>query len=183
MLPRILVLTLFATSLFAADPEKLNKLRGSYDAAITKATTPIQKTYIAELEKLKIEFTKAGKLEDALAVDQEIRKLIPAAAATPVMPDKIASPATQAGKKALRTYLTSNQWVYGPPNASATQKAIFLEDGLIEMPGTKSLNYEFTPKGALRIGGVEVSVKVGDTEILLPRFSPNKEDRVFKIAK
>ncbi|MBK8040028.1 MAG: hypothetical protein IPK22_23285 [Verrucomicrobiaceae bacterium] len=75
MLPRTLVFTLIATSLLAAEPEKLTKLRGSYESAMTKATAPIQKTYTTELEKLKLEFTKSGKLEDALAVDAEIKRL------------------------------------------------------------------------------------------------------------
>ncbi len=185
MIPRILAFTLLTLSLSAVEPERLTKMRGSYEAAMTKATAPIQKTYIAELEKMKMEFTKSGKLEEALAVEQEIRKLIPEAAPAPVMPDKVASPATQAGKKSLRTYLMSNQWTYGPPNATNTQKAIFHEDGRLEMPGAAAsfLNYEFTQKGALRIGGVEAAVKVGDTEIVLPKFSPTKEDRVFRLAK
>ncbi len=75
MLSRTLALTLFATSIFAAEPEKITKLRGSYESAMSKATAPIQKTYVAELEKLKIEFTRAGNLEGALAVDAEIKSL------------------------------------------------------------------------------------------------------------
>lgn len=75
MIPKTLALTFFAASLLAAEPEKLTKLRGSYESAMTKATAPIQKTYTTELEKLKIEFTKAGRLEDALAVTEEIKKI------------------------------------------------------------------------------------------------------------
>jgi hypothetical protein len=75
MIPRTLIFTLFATTLLASEPEKLTKLRGSYESAMTKATAPIQKTYTTELEKLKLEFTKSGKLEDALAVDAEIKRL------------------------------------------------------------------------------------------------------------
>lgn len=75
MLPRTLAIILFATSLLADEPEKLTKLRGSYESAMSKATAPIQKTYITELEKLKIEFTKSGNLEAALAVDAELKTL------------------------------------------------------------------------------------------------------------
>lgn len=75
MLPRTLLLTLFAISLLGAEPEKLTKLRGNYESAMTKATAPIQKTYISELEKLKIEFTKSGDLESALAVDAELKTM------------------------------------------------------------------------------------------------------------
>ena len=73
MILRALATTLFAASLFAAEPEKLTKLRESYQAAISKATAPIQKTYTTELEKLKSEFTKVGDLESALAVDAELK--------------------------------------------------------------------------------------------------------------
>ena len=75
MLSKTLTLALVATSIFGAEPEKLTKLRGSYESAMTKATAPIQKTYVAELQKLKIEFTKAGNLEGALAIDAEIKSL------------------------------------------------------------------------------------------------------------
>lgn len=67
----LVLLTAFAN---AAEPEKLLKLRSSYESAVTKATAPIQRTYLQELEKLKVEFTKAGKLEDALAIDTEIKR-------------------------------------------------------------------------------------------------------------
>lgn len=75
MIPKTIAFAFFTTFLLAAEPEKLTKLRGSYESAVTKATAPIQKTYTTELEKLKIEFTKAGKLEDALAIDSELKRV------------------------------------------------------------------------------------------------------------
>lgn len=71
----LLILALTASVSAAAEPEKLLKLRTSYEAAMTKAAAPIQRTYLQELEKLKIEYTKAGKLEDALTVSEELKKL------------------------------------------------------------------------------------------------------------
>ena len=59
----------------SAEPEKLLSLRSSYEAAISRATNPIRNTYLAELQKLKAELTRSAKLEDALAVDAEIKKL------------------------------------------------------------------------------------------------------------
>jgi hypothetical protein len=70
-----LALTLSAACNAADEPNQLTKLRGSYDAAIQKATTPIQKTYISALEKLKTDFTKSGNLEAAIAVNGELQKL------------------------------------------------------------------------------------------------------------
>ena len=75
MLPKTLAITLLVTSLFAADPEKLTKLRSSYESAMAKAAAPIQKTYTTELQRLKIEFTKAGDLEAALAIDAEMNRI------------------------------------------------------------------------------------------------------------
>ncbi len=59
----------------SAEPEKLLSLRSSYEDAISRATNPIRNTYLTELQKLKIELTRAAKLEEALAVDAEIMKL------------------------------------------------------------------------------------------------------------
>jgi phenylalanyl-tRNA synthetase alpha subunit len=52
----------------------LSTLRATYELAVSRATTPLLKAYISQLEKLKIEYTKAAKLQEALAVDSEIKK-------------------------------------------------------------------------------------------------------------
>lgn len=62
----------------AASPkavERLDKLTKSYEAAVERATDPLRKTYLAELEKLRTEFTKAGDLSSALAVDARIKEM------------------------------------------------------------------------------------------------------------
>ena len=56
-------------------PEKLSRLRGSYNTAVDRVVTPLKKTYATELQRLKIEYTKAGNLEAALAVDAEIKNI------------------------------------------------------------------------------------------------------------
>ena len=56
-------------------PEKLSQLQENYSKAIEKAILPIRKTYIAELRKLREEFTKADNFDAAIAVDAEIKKL------------------------------------------------------------------------------------------------------------
>ncbi|MFZ2278001.1 MAG: hypothetical protein WAW39_09380 [Prosthecobacter sp.] len=50
-------------------PDKVVALKFNYEAAIQRATTPITRTYLQELQKLKMEYTKAGNLEAALATD------------------------------------------------------------------------------------------------------------------
>ena len=112
MLPRTLALILFATSLLAAEPDKLTKLRGSYESAMTKATAPIQKTYTTELEKLKIEFTKAGKLEDALAIDGELKRIA-----------ELTSQEPSAGTKSkLATWIVGTVW---RPNETSSKSITF----------------------------------------------------------
>jgi len=74
MKTHILLLAFSTTSMLVAQndpvvPEKLSTLKSSYQATIKRATTPITKTYIAELEKLKTDYTKKGDLNAALAVD------------------------------------------------------------------------------------------------------------------
>ena len=74
----ILIIPLIAFAVSAAEPEKLQELRSSYQAAVNQATVPLQQTYIQELEKLMVGFIKDGRLRDALTVSDEIKKLSPA---------------------------------------------------------------------------------------------------------
>ena len=59
----------------SALPDKLQALQKSYDAAVTKATAPLTKTYLQELQKLKAEYTKAGDLKSAVATEDLISSL------------------------------------------------------------------------------------------------------------
>lgn len=111
MTTRLLIFTFLATSLLAAEPEKLTKLRSSYESAIAKATAPIQKTYTTELEKLKLEFTKAGKLEDALAVSEELKSLTSSTQITEVRP--IGSPAPPTRLRSFKTVTEFQTWFNG----------------------------------------------------------------------
>lgn len=55
-------------------PDKVVALKFNYEAAIQRATTPITRTYLQELQKLKMEYTKAGNLEAALATDAILKE-------------------------------------------------------------------------------------------------------------
>jgi hypothetical protein len=89
-MPRILLASILLSALASADePDKLAKLRDSYDAAVQRATAPITKTYVTELEKLKSEFTKAAKLEDALAVSEELKKHQSLTPSSPIVAEPI----------------------------------------------------------------------------------------------
>ncbi len=55
-------------------PDKLAGLKHNYEAALVRATTPITQTYVQQLQKLKVEYTKAGNLEAALATDAILKE-------------------------------------------------------------------------------------------------------------
>ena len=105
----VLCLAVFSTAL-CAEPEKLQKSRSGYEGAVARSLAPIQKTYLLELEKLKSEFTRAGKLEDALAVADEIKKLSPGSSATATT----GTPASGAKptKNQIEKILLGTKWIY-----------------------------------------------------------------------
>lgn len=64
-----------AAAAFAAEPADLSKLRESWQRAVQQATAPLDKKYVDALSLLKVRYTKEGKLEDALAVDAELKEI------------------------------------------------------------------------------------------------------------
>ena len=72
-------------------PEKLQSLKKNYDAAVVRATAPLTRSYLQELQRLKLEYTRAGNLSAALTADA----LIKAAS------DSAAVPMTAAGDAVL----------------------------------------------------------------------------------
>lgn len=54
-------------------PERLVNLRANYERAIERVSAPVSAQYREELQKMKLEYTKAGNLEAALAVDEELK--------------------------------------------------------------------------------------------------------------
>lgn len=71
----ILILTL-PQVLDAQDaPTAVERLRGSYTAAVNRAIDPLKNTYRKELNKLLDQYTKSGKLDDALVVRAELASL------------------------------------------------------------------------------------------------------------
>lgn len=56
-------------------PERVVALRSDYAASVAKAVTNIDRTYVAELEKLKLDYTKAGDLEAAVTTGQLIKDI------------------------------------------------------------------------------------------------------------
>lgn len=56
-------------------PERVLTLKSTYKSAVAKAIEPLNRTFAGELAKLKTDYTKAGNLEAAVAVDGLLQAL------------------------------------------------------------------------------------------------------------
>lgn len=83
----LLALVLLSHCALAQDsnplPEKLRNLTRSYEAAVQRATAPLTKTYVQELEKLKQEYTRSGNVAAATAADALMKAAAQPASTTP----------------------------------------------------------------------------------------------------
>jgi hypothetical protein len=70
----ILPLGIFAQQ--STEPTDLALLRASWTKARLQATAPIDQKYLQALEALKVKYTRAGKLEEALSVDAEMKAMV-----------------------------------------------------------------------------------------------------------
>ncbi len=103
-----LILTVLAVqfpSLHAQNivPADLERLQAAYEAARERATRPLDERYLAELVKLQDTYTKAAKLEEALAVSNEIKGM----KARMGLPTK-SKPSTQAAPAASTQETSTN---------------------------------------------------------------------------
>ena len=69
-----LILSLLSASIaLAEEPAELTELRQTWETQRTEAQGKVDKLYFEELEQLKKNFTQAGNIADALAVDNVIK--------------------------------------------------------------------------------------------------------------
>lgn len=142
-------------SLLAADDTaELQKLKTSYTAASERALAPIKVTYMRELERLKEAYTKAGKLEAAIAVKVELESL--SATATngtnsPASVEKDDNPS----KRETEKLLTAGTWSFFQLGASEDQKGRFehkvefKKGGKAAREGKNDTKWEITKDGEL----------------------------------
>ena len=71
----LLATLLIYSAALAEDPKDLMVLRGTYDGEAKRAMQPINERYLRSLARLKDSYTKSAKLEEALAVETEIKRL------------------------------------------------------------------------------------------------------------
>lgn len=126
-------LLVFSAVLVLAEPADLVRLRDNYQQAAERALTPVKATYEKELQKLLDAYTKAGKLDDALVVKNELAKLKGGVVTAPV-----SSPETDK----LRGYFVDRTWVTGSGSAFS-----FNKDGTGEVQwneGKEAFKWEIT---------------------------------------
>lgn len=101
-------LTILATAQTHVEPTDLTKLRESWQRAVQQATAPLDKKYVDALALLKARYTKEGKLEDALAVDNELKQI----ASRSAVPSEIASSGRDPTKNQAEKVLLASKWLY-----------------------------------------------------------------------
>jgi hypothetical protein len=148
-------------------PEKLTALKTSYEGAIARATSPITKTYVVELQKLRTQFTKKGDLQAALAVDNELKMLSPSG--DPKETEKLSATAQ---KKLLREFMMARKWSYGPTTLT------FKANDTADSTDGSVWQYQLNP-GIIIINGKEFPVDMNSNTIPLPKFGPDGGDRAF----
>ena len=157
-----------ASSAICAEPDKLLKLRTSYEAAVTRATTPLQKTYLQELDKLKTEYTRAAKLEEALAVADEMKRLEKESEDSKNLQPQGAS--AKSSKKANIEYLMSYRWYFTSVKDSKENGYLitFKSDGIVDQPKPEDKwTWGQKDKDTIMLNGAPLKVSVG--EIILER--------------
>lgn len=107
-------------------PEKALKLRESYRAAVERATSPLTRKYLEELERLKFEYTKAADLKGALAIESEMNLL-----STSATIDSITSEDKESlTKRDLEKLLVAKTWRWGAVSMSKDgNKVVFEPNG------------------------------------------------------
>ena len=170
----IALISILGFSLYSQEPEKLSRLRQSYEAAVTKATAPLQKTYLQELLKLKDEYTRAAKLDEALAVTEAIKKLQVSEAVAKDAPPKAPISEIAAKKRPtngdlrkIEACFESKTWEFKPGSF-----CYFKEDGKGTHFDTKGRSYDtvswkIEADGALHVNGFyrhRRVVLISDTE-------------------
>lgn len=126
-------LAAIAAASLAAEPTDLTKLRESWLRAVQQATTPLDKKYVDALSLLKVRYTKEGKLEDALVVDNELKQIASRSAVAPVTP---APSGKEPTKNQAEKVLLASKWLYferGPaedkPGTGPGNVIVFKKDG------------------------------------------------------
>ena len=151
-----------------SEPKELVSLRESYQKARAAALAPLEKKYSDALTGMKERLTKAGNLEGALAVDAELKTVLPASTSHQKSSGESTDPGSSKAKlKALLpTTRINGTWTYGD------FIVVFSESEATLSPDT-----QFTRKGPYEVIGprkVRFTLPVRAT-------IPNDKEMVFDI--
>lgn len=108
-------------STLAAEPAQISMLRKSWEQARARAAQPIDESYLRELQKLLDTFTKAGQLEDAMAVKAESQSVVEDAAAA-------ASATAAAAKQPAKLATLRKTWVQSRDKALQPSDAVYVRE-------------------------------------------------------
>lgn len=114
----ILALT---ASAMGAEPTQISMLRKSWEQARARAAQPIDESYLRELHKLLDTFTKAGQLEDAMAVKNESQSVVEDAAAA-------ASAFADAAKQPAKLASLRKSWIQSRDKALQPSDAVYVRE-------------------------------------------------------
>jgi hypothetical protein len=93
----------FAENAPIADPPELVTARVEYSRSMLRVSIPVLTQYLRQLDSQKLIFTRAGKLNEAIAVDQEIK----------VVTERLRVANLSVSKPAAVTFLTIQSVTFG----------------------------------------------------------------------
>ncbi|MGI8605078.1 MAG: hypothetical protein ACR2OZ_19065 [Verrucomicrobiales bacterium] len=72
MKPVAALILCVASIVCAAEPRELVELRKTYDGSVEKAVSSLREAYVVKLQRMVESYTKAGRLEEAIAARREL---------------------------------------------------------------------------------------------------------------
>lgn len=120
----VLGLSIFAltASALAAEPTQISMLRKSWEQARARAAQPIDEGYLRDLHKLLDTFTKAGQLEDAMAVKNESQSVVEDAAAA------ASASADATAKQPAKLATLRKTWIQSRDKALQPSDAVYVRE-------------------------------------------------------
>ena len=128
-----------------ADPAELTNLRQNWKRATLQVTDPLDKKYVEALSALKMRFTKAGKLEEALAVHAELKKFEKAADA-----GGSADPAGAMTKNPLKDQILGT-WSWNSGDKSDQSSIQFEKGGVGNHGGRGNVTWRMNDAGEITV--------------------------------
>ncbi len=108
-------------SSLAAEPVQISMLRKSWEQARARAAQPVDESYLRDLHKILDTFTKAGQLEDAMAVKNESQSVVEDAGAA-------ASKSTDAAKQPAKLATLRKSWIQSRDKALQPSDAVYVRE-------------------------------------------------------